>query len=1231
MNSLIKHSKKFILAILLFALVITANFGLLNATICSVSATEVHGFNGFTDQVNVSISNSTFSSNSSTANGYPYTPKNWTYTTSKTSNHVKHGLVNLSDTTYKNNYKKYGLGEKENPGKLDVSSDNNVLMINSREEKSSSGYVSDKFTLNKNGYYHVSVNVYTDDKDSAASLYLFNGDEIFASITNINAGGDWSNDAYHFLIATKNYEDLELSLGLWQGSKDLKSDACVMFDEVSAGQISVKTLNNLIKDTGLDGVTKTNYENICYVALENNNSLNADAIAINSTNVEMIAEESANIANNEYTKHYFVNNKLEIENIKKNNVCFETNEYELMANKVYKFSVLAKTENLTDGSAFFKAVEVADKDAKNASVSITNTTNKLNDNYTEYSIVIVSDPLKTRTVKFQLGLGTASALAKGKVTFDGILASSVPYSVFSDTNSNTKTIDFSESYDLSGIDNLIENFAFYTTEATDISGDNKVAINSPKDWTVNTSKNGYYQKAGVFNVADFDKVIKDGLNNFVNPGFITSINSESNNVLMLYNAMNDILSCSSKNFTLTKESYYKVSVWVNTQIVDNGANIKIVSQSDASMVFGELKDIDTNGVWAEQVFYIKSAYEDLDVNLTLSLGDSENGARGYAYFDNCFVTTIEEDEYASALNAKYDLTNPLISGKNNAPKYFTGKSNTETTSSVSYLLNIEDLSSVLISADATNAKETFKGDNKNVLAIHSTIADDYYTLTSELNYYLSSGSFYKISVDVYTAYLKTNAENGVAGASIKLSNLENGEFINVASTINATTNKSNWTTYTFYVNPDENVTSELVLGLGSKDYACHGTVLFGNIQLEKIESEENYKELTAKINKDTTKVLGTVTTEKQDTPKKSSSNSEINWQLIVYTLTAVAIIIAVLGVGFKKIIKPGKKRVKKTTPDYDRDSSMLRQKYRKLAYIKRDKDIRKLEKELELLHADRAEKEEKYKQLLSKVREVKLANRDGKLNSELGSLNKNLTKASHNVSKIGIIVNKINNEIALMKTEGYMQGLERKLMKQDELAKAKGLSLEQLILDEDENVVIDSDKSLDEAITKADQIIEDKKEEARLAEEKAEQERLEAEKLEQERIEKERLEAERLEQERLEKEKAEAEAKEAQQATETVEHAETTEQPVEAEPVEKAEQPVEDESKENAEETVEAETVETKESAETAENLTTDAQTEEVKQEVENGENTAGKQENEQNLDNSSEESKNDTQDSSNE
>lgn len=1185
MKLLIKRSRKFIVGILLFAMLIMANFGLLNSSISSVFAAEVDGFGGFSNEVEVKIDNDNFSTNSSTSNGYPYTPKNWTFKSGLTTDYIKHGLINLNTTTYKNNYEKYGMEKNENPGLLGVSSDNYALMINSREYSSSCGYVSNAFELSKNGIYHISVNVYTDDIEGSASLYLYNNEEVFAKITNINTGAKWSVPAYHFVVNTNDYENLSLTLGLWQGSEDVESQSLVIFDEVSAGQISKSTADALMDGLNLDGKTKTNAENVCFVNLDGENNLNAENLSIGN-NSSLVEDKSAKYADSDYTTYFnntAYNVDLEIENKKENYIAFESGEFELLSNKVYKFSIKAKTEDLTTGNAFFRAVEVADKDAKSSSdVKISSTKNVLDDNWSEYSIIIVSDPIKTRTIKFEYGLGTSETAAKGKVYFNGITARSVPYTEFSDPEDNYGTLDFSEAYAIEDSSNLVENFAFFKAEANEISKQNEVKIADPANWTVTTNdKNN--QSAGVFNVKDFNILNKTNLPNIVNPGFISSINNQSNNVLMLNNKLDNYLVAKSKAFSLTKQTIYKVSVWVNTQLTgENGAAITVCDENNSSLVYGYLKNINTNGLWQEYEIYIKTAYEDLDVNLSLSLGTSTEKARGFAFFDNCFVVTSTEDAF-NASKTKFDLTNALGFEDNNKPTYWTGSSNNNKNKTVSYLLNLEDLSSVLMKTEADDAKNSFVGENKNVLAIHSTNTDDYYTLTTKLNYKLESGSYYKFSVDVYTAYLATDVEKGIAGASIKLTNLEDGEFVNVASKLNAETS-SKWTTYTFYVNPNSATSVSLVLGLGNADNYAHGTVLFGNLVFEKIEDKNTYLELAEAD--EFTKVLGTVT-EEDDDAEKEESETDFNWQLIIYSLTAVAVIIAVLGVGFKKLIKPRKKRVRKSVVEYDRSSSMTRQKYRRLAYIKRDKDIRKLEKELSLLNADKQEKEQKYKELLSKVREVKINNRDGKLKAELALLNKNLTKASHSVAKIGVEVNKIKNEIALMKTEGYLKNLENKLVKQDELAKAKGLSIEAMILGESEEVEIQKDNSLDDAINKANEIIDNKD---KLVED--------SEKLEEKEI--------------------------TEPVEETVDEAEVVEEAevVLEEPIaEVIEESINDNNVVNEETKTEViEQEENKDLAENTENLAVEDKTEEVKEQVENLEKVAESVEKTENLDSSSNE-----------
>ncbi|MBQ8206651.1 MAG: hypothetical protein IJZ77_04235, partial [Bacilli bacterium] len=505
---------------------------------------------------------------------------------------------------------------------------------------------------------------------------------------------------------------------------------------------------------------------------------------------------------NFYTTHA-VNSKVEnvfkITNNKATATCFETETFSLMANKTYKFSVKVKVEDLASGSAYLKLVEVDeenDSPKSSDSLTISTTSNKFEANFVEYSIYVQSDPTKSREVKLQIGLGETSSTAKGTAYFKDYKITSVPYSEFNSASSSTaKTLNFASDYSTS---TDVSNFAFNLNQSLDISEINEVKINKPADWTINNSNSGYSQTAGVFNVKDFVHLNKDGLTNIANPGFISKYNTTTNNVLMLHNEMSDVISATSSSFSLTKNSYYEISVWVQTQVSgeqQSGASIVLNKSADetSNLVLSRLDNIKTNGHWQEISFYIQTGYEDLDVTLTLSLGNKNQTSNGYAFFDNIFAETSSEEVYTANLDQNpenvFDLKNPLSANGN---LYFEGTSQNKLNTTRASIINLDsDLSEFLVSADYESARGT-TAENRSILAILSTIQDDYYSFSSLLNYSLTSGSYYKLSVDVYTAYLKTNNEDAEAGASIGLTNIEDSKFKAIKS-------DKTWTTYTFYI------------------------------------------------------------------------------------------------------------------------------------------------------------------------------------------------------------------------------------------------------------------------------------------------------------------------------------------------------------------------------------------------------------------------------------------------
>lgn len=1143
MKLLFNRCKKVMIACIMFALVVTASLGLMltGKSVKNVSASI------FTVEDDLTVTNKNFTNYDST-NGLPYKASDWTF--SSNSVNAKYGIINISDTTFKNNYEKYDLGKDDNPGKFDEDDDNYCLMINSREAESSCGYTSSDITLSKNSHYYVSVNVYTDKKDGSATLYLFNEGNVFASIPNVNTNGSWQR--YYFFVSTNEYEDLKLNLGLWLGSKETSSKSCVFFDSISAGKIRESTIRDTINNSAINGKDNFLHNNTHYTNLAGENTIST--YDVTADNFKVSDDGNNNAGNTDYTEYHFVQdnadaktyNTLRIENKQENASKFESKfDIEFETNKVYKVSMKVKA-TLDSGSAYMQLVETKDDGKDSDKLTISSTSNKFEDGYAEYSFVVKADSLQDRTYKMVFGLGSTDTSAKGVAYFKDFKISSVPYSEYENATSTQKTFDLDSSSSSSS--QPISNYAFNSSKAEYVAETGKVQLNTPNNWTVNKSSSTYSQSAGVFNVKDYDKLDKADLTSIYNPNFISHINSTTNNVLMLHNEMSDYLTATSDEFTLSQGKYYVIKIWANSQVLgasESGANIGLfVGDTNIATI----SNIKTNGEWKEYTLAIRTAYEDIKATLKLGLGEESDGSNGYVFFDNCLV---EESESAYNLSSnQIDLTNifkhKTIDG---SPKYFE-KSSKNSTSATAKSVNLNDDLSFDFHSDYIPSLTDYQGENKDILYISSILDEDYYTLTSTLKYALTADKYYKFTVDVWTGYLAGEK----AGASISLSGIENSTFIKITS-------DKAWTTYTFLVCPDEDVTTQITLALGSTDNVCKGVVAFAGLNFEEISEKADYTSMVAAADSNT-KVVGTVEKDEEETSDEKEK-SDINWVLLTSTLTAVAVIIAVVGVAFKKIMKPGKKHAKKSKVEYDRDSTVMHQKYRKLAYLKRDKDVRALEKKAEALKLDRAEKEEKYKDLLKKIREVKLHNRDGRLNGEIAVLNKELNHASRTVAKVGVTLNKIDSEIAFMKTEGYLQNLEKKLKRQDEVAKQNGTSIEEILKDEDIDVSLAMDNGLDEAIKKADNIIETKKEEARLEQErlekeKAEQERLEQERLEAERLEKERLEQERLEQEKLANEKAEqerleqekAEQENANKVEDSTENTEPTQENVETEKVE---------------------------------------------------------------------------------
>ena len=1062
MKLFIKLRNKYFTILASLVLLVLASFGLFN--LCAPQSVDASMIN-FDNENAITITNGSFSSFSSQSS-FPYTLSGFTTSGNSTPN-MKTGAISVSETTYKNNYEKYyGLKEYDNPGDRG-SKDDYILMINSGAYSSNYTYTSGEFTFAKNGYYYVTVSAMTLGNGSVASVYLTKDGKIYNNcvIENITATA-WSN--YTFFVATNAHEDVKLKFNMQIGNLDGGAGGCVFFDELHAGQISKEDVNAYINNQNNAG---------SYRFVDNSQSNTYKVYNFDDKIIEYPRNEKGeleydvddNVITSVTSDKYFTldasgtgnKNVYPSNNIMKltaedSHISYKGKEEVLDANSTYKFSIWVKASELTKGSAFVELKEIVDEGEeyddfmestpvdttpKTSKLTISSSTaNKMTNGYVQYSIYVRTGALSSSKVQFGFGLGNANELSTGSASFRTYLIERIPYSAYSavSTGDTVGTVDIS-----SRVSSNSEEYSNYTFNQMQSESFDGIAYPAnPTGWIKSNSGAGV-QLAGVVNLNDWSKVMAkySYINTISAPSTLISSN---NNVLMIYNGANSTQTYSSTSKSLTANKYYKVTTFVNTRISGNSNNGATIVAKTGSIILGQADNINTNGNWQKVEFYIHTPNNSVNVTFDLGLGYGNKTASGYAFFDNILVESADAEndfsnrfgEYSVASNGSVsiDLTNPMLTSTTNkdfnAPVLYSGNNK----GGVEVNAGIIDLTGELNMINSVN-HETLSDvdwDNKNALAIFSMLNEDiYYEYTSVISYSFESGKYYKMTFELFTDGIgqvekDEMYDNGVLaqGVNVQLTNLENAKF-------NYITSDGKWTEYEIYIGVDTSATANLVFSMGSEFTGCFGRALLGNIQLSEIEENE----FSASSNSSTTLKVETVATEDEEPEEvKEKSGNNFSWVYIPTILTFLAIVVAVVGVFVRRNIK-FKKRVKTGRAEYDRDTTVMQNKYRRLAQDQRAKDVRELTKECEELIAMRSEYEEKYKEALSRLRSARLANRDGSKRYEIVAIEHEVKHISKEVARFGVQVNNYENEIEFMQTEAYLIDLEKRMMREDNLSR----------------------------------------------------------------------------------------------------------------------------------------------------------------------------------------------------
>ena len=822
------------------------------------------------------------------------------------------------------------------------------LMLNSFDGLGRLGYkTSSKFTLESNSYYSITITYKTTkasssygDSDSFASIYLKNlsNSEIktenkFETLTTNNA---WDNRT--FFIETSPYTNESLELQLWVGGEN-KSDVCrgaVFFNDVKVARYtesSFQTAYEDADDSKKSLISLTDYQEL--TSVENNGFENGLINEI--TGWTSLGTIASNDAIKQISFSSFAHN--DIENPKSNNsksnnkalfiysengareIGVQSSTLTLQANRYYLLSVWAKSDcNIGDGG-IIQLVKIDNKGKADSSIASSlkvSTTVSDDNNYrngwTNYSIYIHTANFEETQVALQLKLNS-----EGYVFFDDVNLKQISSSNYTtgSKGSNCVAVDLLKN----ATAGLITN---YTFDVASYEGNELTYPLTPSNWTLNEHQDYENFFAGVVNTGDIEAVKANhptfpSITNYdsINQNYVLAIGSENTQNKVTY---------TSDEFSLSKSSNYLLTFYTNSIYAVKGTNAKAsLKVLNDDLVIYEFNDINTNSNWEKYSLYISTGLNSGSFKVELNF---EN-IRGYIFFDaiklDTTSTVLEEDK----LNNIYaiDLNKDLLKNINNWD--ITANTNDYIISQNEQGLNIETLDDIKL------------------------------TLTSTNKITLSSNSFYKITV-----LAKTTILDGIEGGA-RFGVLIDKEEDSMTEIVEANGFKKY---YIFIKTGESEVDIRLVIGLGSDTTALTAIVDFKNLELTELENEEAYTTdyTNATDSSDNVKQISLSSTENNNDNDNDNSDNDndhtdnhINsgsiWMAISSSITAVALIIALVGFTVRKINwkKPSSK--KKNTSSYDRRKTL-----EKGLSAKEQIELRK--QMLEELKSDLAKEEETYNQ-----------------------------------------------------------------------------------------------------------------------------------------------------------------------------------------------------------------------------------------------------------------------------
>lgn len=1011
--SSIKNTIKLIVIMFIFVscTFIGNHFNTINSSFASTTYTDKSS----------KLTNANFSTSSSLSS--PVSPNGWTKITSDSNGNAlnnisnfKSGIISTEPNTYSTYFSNYKMDGYENPGTIDNRTNPgdyyyNNLMLNTTTYNGRMGYKSNEFTLENSSQFVISVCLKTINKGNSnaiASIYLndFSVDDIKSSVVNINTSNNWIT--YSFFIYTGSIDE-KVSLSLWIGGdeNDLNCTGIALFNNIQIfncsedyfESASVNTQNSLIINLNepyiANCVKNPSFETQLFNSSESDWQYISNMGPSNKSTVQQIkvknfSNDSINPLPN-YEKlildYYPDNNNsagsnlnaLFLYNAEESHIGLESTNITIEAQSYYRLSVWASSNSKEENKPTIKLI-CNENENLNASLNVlTTVTNSATNGWIQYNFYITGNQQLDYTIKLQLCLGTPDSLVKGYVFYDDVRLQRINYNSYSGGKSASNSTSLNLNTSINPF--IIPNYMFDLTCNLNTIIEYPLAV---EGYTLSKTDDNFCV-GGIINTnptkfANF----REKYSLARNPKAVDSYGGEYNNALALGSLRDDqtVSASTTETFSLSENSFYKFSIAINTsydipQIANTGVSFEIIS--DDNYIFISEKGIYSENNWTIYTYYIKTTDKSKTCNLSLST----TNVSGFAYFDNVILQNISETVYNYAKNNfSSNVNTKILDFKNENFEYsgiikneisevfnwtYTEINNITTeygivdVNSLSYRNNRTDLS--------TQNKNTANQNGNKVLVINTPF-DVYQYLTSP-TFTLKSGAYYKISIWVKTGNLGTEKTDGDYGASVVLcyDDDEKEKFTQIKTDESEFKNNNGFVEYIFYVCPNEDTSITLRVGLGYFDELTCGTVFFDDFTIEKFEDKSSYQLNSSAVSSQNNVIqIEEIADNEQDDDEINDDMfvGGFNWFYATSLITALAIIVAILGFLLRKIKITKRFKIKSS---YDRRNTLEKDLNNREKLKVKEQFLNQYKRELEQIDKSIAKDNENINNEILKVKE----------------------------------------------------------------------------------------------------------------------------------------------------------------------------------------------------------------------------------------------------------------------